>query len=150
MRIHRSNRVEALLSVLARIVADPLADPFAPEWIVVQGPGMERWLSLELSRELGVFAHPRFPFPRTFLREMIARVLGEEGDDTPHYEPERLMWAVAACLPGRLQEASFAPLAHYLDGDTGGQKALQLARRFFYGCAAPQDLAGPRTRSRRA
>ena len=53
MRIHRSNRVEALLSVLARIVAHPLADPFAPEWIVVQGPGMERWLSLELSRELG-------------------------------------------------------------------------------------------------
>ncbi|HIL01980.1 MAG TPA: hypothetical protein EYG06_07830, partial [Myxococcales bacterium] len=58
MHIHRSNRVEALLAQLARIVAEPQADPLAAECIVVQGRGMERCLSHELANRLGVFAHP--------------------------------------------------------------------------------------------
>lgn len=129
MHIHRSNRVESLLPSLARIVTAPVSDPFAPEWIVVQGPGMERWLSMTLSRQNGVFANPRFPFPRAFLCEMIDRVLGAESDDTPRYEPERLAWSVAAVLPEHLGKPDFAPLAQYLSGDEHGEKALQLARR---------------------
>ena len=129
MHIHRSNRVESLLPSLARIVTAPVSDPFAPEWIVVQGSGMERWLSMTLSRQNGVFANPRFPFPRAFLGQMIDRVLGPESDDTPRYEPERLAWSVAAVLPEHLGKPDFAPLAQYLSGDEHGEKALQLARR---------------------
>ena len=129
MRIYRSNRVESLVPALARIVHSPVSDPFAPEWIVVQGPGMEKWLSMALSRENGVFANPRFPFPRTFLSEMIDAVLGPEEDDTLRYEPERLAWTVAAALPEHLDKPAFAPLAQYLVGDENGEKGLQLARR---------------------
>ncbi|MEE3325909.1 MAG: exodeoxyribonuclease V subunit gamma, partial [Myxococcota bacterium] len=129
MRIYRSNRVESLVPALARIVDSPVSDPFAPEWIMVQGPGMERWLSMALSRENGVFAHPRFPFPRAFLVDMIDRVLGPEQDDTSRYEPERLAWSVAALLPEHLDQPDFAPLAHYLKDDEHGERALQLARR---------------------
>ena len=67
MHIHRSNRVESLLTGLARLVARPLSDPLKAECIVVRGGGMERWLSLELSSRLGVFARSHFPFPRAFL-----------------------------------------------------------------------------------
>ena len=129
MRIYRSNRVESLVPALARIVRSPVSDPFAPEWIMVQGPGMERWLSMALSRENGIFAHPRFPFPRAFLVEMIDRVLGPEQDDTSRYEPDRLAWSVAALLPEHLDQPHFTPLAHYLKDDEHGEKALQLARR---------------------
>ena len=78
MHIHRSNRVEELLAGLSRVVARPQADPLTPECIVVQGRGMERWLSLELADRLGVFAHPEFPFPRAFLQRTLDRVLGDE------------------------------------------------------------------------
>ena len=129
MRIYRSNRVESLVPALARTVHSPVSDPFAPEWIVVQGPGMEKWLSMALSRENGVFANPRFPFPRTFLTQMIEAVLGPDEDDTLRYEPERLAWTVAAALPEHLEKRSFAPLAQYLVDDEHGEKRLQLARR---------------------
>jgi exodeoxyribonuclease V gamma subunit len=47
MYVHRSNGTETLVDALARVVSRPLADPLAPESIVVQGRGMERWLSTE-------------------------------------------------------------------------------------------------------
>ena len=49
MHLHRSNRTEKLLDALVEVVERPLARVLEPECIVVQGPGMERWLSLELS-----------------------------------------------------------------------------------------------------
>jgi len=135
MHIHRSNRVEELLAGLSRVVARPQADPLTPECIVVQGRGMERWLSLELADRLGVFAHPEFPFPRAFLQRTLDRVLGDEAGAPggaavdAAFEPAALMWSIAELLPGFAGDRRFAPVIHYLDGDAQGEKALQLARR---------------------
>ena len=64
LHLHRSNRAERLVDALAEVVRVPLGDAFAAERIVVQSKGMERWLAMELSRRLGVWANPKFPFPR--------------------------------------------------------------------------------------
>jgi exodeoxyribonuclease V gamma subunit len=135
MHLHRSNRVEALLAQLARLVEQPQADPLAAECIVVQGRGMERWLSLALANRLGVFAHPDFPFPRLFLQRVLGEVLGD--DPAPPgeprvdaaFEPGNLMWSIAELIPTFAGDPRFAPVIHYLDGETQGEKALQLARR---------------------
>ncbi|MGH7790159.1 MAG: exodeoxyribonuclease V subunit gamma, partial [Candidatus Binatia bacterium] len=58
MWVHRSNRIEALVRRLVEVVAPPLADPFAADCIVVQGRGMERWLSMQLAQHLGIWANP--------------------------------------------------------------------------------------------
>ncbi len=135
MHIHRSNRVEALLAQLARIVAEPQADPLAAECIVVQGRGMERWLSHELANRLGVFAHPDFPFPRIFLQRILGQVLGDDLGlpNQPRvdaaFEPAVLMWSIAELIPSFANDARFDPVTHYLEGDFHGEKALQLARR---------------------
>ena len=48
MHLYQSNRLEYLLALLVEIcTAQPLADPLATEIIVVQHPGMGRWLSLD-------------------------------------------------------------------------------------------------------
>ena len=75
--LHRSNRVEELVEALAGVVARPGPDVFASECIAVQGRGMERWLSMELSRRLGVWANPEFPFPRRLVERALDAVLGE-------------------------------------------------------------------------
>jgi len=135
MHIHRSNRVEALVAQLARIVAEPQADPLAAECIVVQGRGMERWLSHELADRLGVFAHPDFPFPRIFLQRILGRVLGDDlgmpGQPKVDaaFEPEALMWSIAELIPSFATDARFDPVTHYLEGDFQGAKVLPLARR---------------------
>ena len=49
----------------------PLDDPLSPECIVVQGRGMERWLSMQLADRLGAWANPAFPFPRRAIARML-------------------------------------------------------------------------------
>jgi len=128
MIVHRSNRTEALVEALAELVATPLGDPFAAETVVVQNLGMARWLGLELARRLGVWANPAFPFPRAFVRQVAAAVLGEPPAGAAAYQPESLAWAIAAELP-RLTSARFAPVRRFLDDDRDGNKLLPLATR---------------------
>ncbi len=132
--VHRSNRAERLVARLAALVRDdPAASPFDPEVIVVQSRGMETWLSQRLSRELGVWAHAEFPFPRTMIQRLLHAALGDEaGGDRAGgaaFEVEALTWSVMALLPGMLREPAFADLRSYLADDPRGIKRYQLARR---------------------
>ena len=71
LHIHRAERADALVEALGRLLADPLADPFAPDVISVPTRGMERWLTQRMSASLGatpgrsdgVCANVEFPFP---------------------------------------------------------------------------------------
>ena len=129
MYVHRSNRTEALVDVLAEVVARPLRDLTAAECIVVQGRGMERWLSMELARRLGVWANPDFPFPRHLIRRAFDALLGADDDAVSCFEPETLMWSVADLLPRHIELAEFAALRRYLAGDPQGVRRIQLAER---------------------
>jgi exodeoxyribonuclease V gamma subunit len=126
--VHRSNRAERLVDALAELVSEPLPDVFLRETIVVQGKGMERWLSMELARRRGVWANPAFPFPRTLLNDISRRLLGEESP-VAVFEPEALLWTIARLLPALIGQAAFAPIRSYLEGDERGVRRMQLASR---------------------
>lgn len=127
LHVHRSNRAERLVDSLAALVAEPLADPWLRETIVVQGRGMERWLSMELSRRLGVWAHPSFPFPRTLLGDVMRRLVGADAARAAAFEPEALLWRIALLLPELSARAEFAPVRSYLEGDERGARRFELA-----------------------
>jgi exodeoxyribonuclease V gamma subunit len=127
--VHRSNRVERLVESLGDVLeADP-PGPFESEPIVVQGRGMERWLSMELARRFGVWANPSFPFPRRFLLDLFERHLGVGRPETSPFEPEALGWAIAARLPQLLDRPAFAPLTRYLEKESGAGRLLALSDR---------------------
>jgi exodeoxyribonuclease V gamma subunit len=128
--VHRSNRAERLVDALAELVSEPLPDVFLRETIVVQGKGMERWLSMELARRHGVWANPAFPFPRTLLNDASRLLLGEKAlANAAAFEPEALLWRVARLLPALLEQAAFAPIRSYLEDDERGARRMQLASR---------------------
>lgn len=129
LHLHRSNRAESLVDALAGIVRTPPADPFAAEHIVVQSKGMERWLAMELSRRLGVWANPRFPFPRHLIEDLFGRVLGDREGVGSAFDEGALTWAIAKALPALLAQPAFAPIARYLDGDEPDARAVDLAAR---------------------
>ena len=129
MYVHRSNRAETLVAELATLVARPLAGAFAPECIVVQGRGMERWLSMELARHLGVWANPDFPFPRRLIERALAAVLGPQEPGTTCFRPEVLMWSIADLLRRFADRPQFTPIRHYLADDDSGIRRIQLAER---------------------
>src|SRR5215813_6462473 len=126
MLVHRSNRIEALVDALADLVAAPLADPFAPEWIAVQGRGMGRWLAMELARRLGVWANPKFPFPRKVIESAMTALLGPAAAEATVFDPQTLRWAVAEALPPLLERRGFEPIRRYLADDVRGAKRVQL------------------------
>lgn len=129
MHVHRSNRLEPLVSRLAELCATPGLAPMEPEVIIVQSKGMDRWLSMELSRRLGVFANAQFPFPRKFIEGAFATVLGDVDETASSFSPERMVWSLAALLPGLEQHPAFAELRGYLAGDRRGARRIELSTR---------------------
>ena len=132
MYVHRSNRLEPLVSRLAELCATPGLAPMDPEVIIVQNKGMGRWLAMELSRKLGVFANAKFQTPRTFLEEAFTVVLDDAApvDETPSsYSPDRMVWSIAALLPDLEHDPAFAELRGYLGGDRQGVRRIELATR---------------------
>jgi exodeoxyribonuclease V gamma subunit len=135
MHVHRSNRTEQLVEILCDVVRAPLASPFAKECIVVQGRGMERWLSMRLAERLGVWANPEFPFPRNLIERAFAAVSGDGDDVGTRYQPQTLQWAIADLLPRFLADDAFAAIRSYLGEQASGPsgtsmvRLLQLAQR---------------------
>jgi len=131
--LHQSNRLENLLDALAGIIAEPLADPFMPETVVVQSQGMARWISLEIAARHGICANFDFPFPAAYAWRLFSRAAAMEGP--PPFEPGAMTWALMDILARRLDEPVFAPVAGYVRQGSGQQQRLyclarELARLF--------------------
>ena len=71
-----SNRMEVLAEKLANTLRNPLSDPMHSNLVIVQNRGMERLISMQLALRHVVCANVRFPFPRAFLYETVAKMMG--------------------------------------------------------------------------
>ena len=128
--VERSNRTERLLEGLADRLMAPGRDPLAPAVVVVQGPGMERWLAQSIARRHGVCANTAFVFPRELLDRIFRSLPDDRAAPTnPAWERNRLVWSVARLLAAHRGDPDFAPLARHLDAPDGDWRLLQLARQ---------------------
>src|SRR5690606_6602552 len=89
IRLHYSNRTEALVRALAARVAER-ADPLTPVAIVVPNRAMERWVEMQLAARLGIAANLRFARLERFVAERLA-----SGEGAPRI-------VEAAAIEGRL------------------------------------------------
>ncbi|MEI6314121.1 MAG: exodeoxyribonuclease V subunit gamma [Syntrophus sp. (in: bacteria)] len=129
LKLYTSNRVEELSACLAELMRDdPLRDPLQAEIIIVQSRGMERWLSLELARHLGICAHIRFPFPIHFVYDVFRHTLGNIPETSP-YDPAVLTWKIMHLLPRSLDGEAFQSLRYYLGNGGMDLRCYQLSAR---------------------
>jgi len=92
-----STHLEVLLDELTALMAqEPLA-PFVPEYIVVQTHGMERWLSFEIARSLGICAHTLFIRPN----DLFNTVLGDIGDPQDRMDPSPFLPNTLPCVDSK-------------------------------------------------
>ena len=128
-----SNRVEFLQQQLSSLLRDePLADPFQKEIIVVPSAAIGRWLNLQIATQQGVAANIDYPLPASWIWQLAARAHGLAAATLPAQDPlsrELAAWKIFGALPALLPQPEFAPLAHYLDGDSTAVKRWQLAQR---------------------
>ena len=127
--LHQSNRLEALADELAKVMQVLAGGPLEAECIVVQGQGMERWVSMRLAERFGVWAGAGFPFPRKILSLAIEATLGEGDPSSPVFEPGALVWALATVIRERFGDPELAEVRRYLDDDPYGRRRVALSER---------------------
>ena len=113
LSILRGNHLEDLAGRLVGLVREAPPPPLEPEIVVVQSPGMARWLSLRLARALGVAANIRFPLPGGFLWDTFRSVLPHVPESDP-LERRVTVWHLRAILDGLDDAPRFEPLRAYL------------------------------------
>ena len=133
LRVHRSDRADTLVSMLADLVAEPLDDPMVPEVVSVPTRGIERWLTQQLSAHLGtspgrhdgVCANVDFPFPGTLIGRALALASDIDPDADP-WSPERSVWPLIELVEQNFEEQWLAPLAQHITNS----KTADGSRRF--------------------
>lgn len=128
LRVFTGNRMETLAEMLAEVVGTPLSSPLDKEVVMVMSKGMERWVSMELARHLGVCANCRFPFPNTFVREVFQKVVPGLPERSS-FDPGIMTWRIMKLLPGLLAKPGLGSLNIYLGERAGDLKSLQLSER---------------------
>lgn len=131
LTLHRAPDTATLATGLARVLRAPLSDPFAEEVIVVPARGVERWLSQQLSHQLGVgprggdgvSAGIRFMHPGS----LVALVLGVERNDP--WAPENLAWPVLQAIEANIDQEWCQPIALHLGANRDGENDRR-GRRF--------------------
>lgn len=125
LHLHLSNRLERLADKLTALLQTPGPKGLAPETIVVQSAGMSRWLSQQISVQLGICANIHFPFPETFVSSIFRRVLGQEV--SPAFAKTPLAWRIMRLLPTLIERPEFADVRAYLSGLQAERKRHQLS-----------------------
>ncbi|WP_417911317.1 exodeoxyribonuclease V subunit gamma [Candidatus Electronema sp. PJ] len=128
MRLYQSNRLENLLAALCAVLAEPTSSVLAPEIIVVQNPGMARWLSQQIALRTGICANISFPLPASFVWSLFAKTLGGL-PDLSEFSREVLLWRILAELDSLLDLPSMEEIRTYLHDDRDGRRRFQLAEK---------------------
>lgn len=110
-----SNRMEKLLEALVERLKVVPNDPIKPEWIVIQNPGMRRYLQMEIAKALGVCANVQFLMPQRFINEVIACAIGE-GESLLKMETYDLIFGILEAIDELWDVEEFHEVRTYLRG----------------------------------
>ena len=133
LHLHRAERTDQLADGLGAMLAQPLADPFATELVLVPAKGVERWLSQRLSNRLGICAGVQFRNPRSLIAELTGT------STTDPWAADAMVWPLLAVIDESLDEPWCATLAAHLGHHAAGEeRELRQGRRY----AVARRLAG--------
>lgn len=95
LALYPSNKLEHLSFLLTTLLRQQPLGVFTPETILVESPGMQHWVSMQLANEHGVAMNIDYPLPVRFMWNTARTVLG--ADKVPKQSPYRrevLTWRI--------------------------------------------------------
>mgnify|MGYP001226687274 CR=1 FL=1 len=134
LALYPSNKLEHLSFLLTSLLKQQPSGVFSPETILVESPGMQHWISMQLAREQGIAMNLDFPLPVRFMWNTARVVLGSE--KVPRQSPYRrevLTWRIDNILQDDelMQSDAFEQVRRYWIGagseQEQGVQRLQLA-----------------------
>ncbi len=126
--LYHSNCLNELKDIMLQQLSGQQADVFESEKILVQTPGMKRWLQQQISLACGVATNLEFPLPSRFIWEVF---LGQFNDVArlSSYDAEVLRWRLMGLLKEHEKDKQLSPLYGYLEKDDQGVTRFQLAEK---------------------
>lgn len=96
-----SNRLENLVDALDTLLQSLPRAPLAPDTVLVQHPGMQHWLSMELAKrsDQQICMNMQYPLPVRYFWDLIRMIIGPENvPERSVYSREILVWRLYALL----------------------------------------------------
>ncbi len=128
LHIHQSNDLHRLTDALNRQLLQQPADALHSEIVLVQNPGMKRWLQQSISRQQGIAANLHFPLPSRFIWDIFLTQF-DDVQNLSGYDGEVLRWYLLDLLRQWQEDPKLSLLKPYLEDDRSGVAALQLAEK---------------------
>ncbi|MSO87646.1 MAG: exonuclease V subunit gamma [Acidimicrobiia bacterium] len=137
LQLQGHEQMGGLADQLAAVLAAPVADPMAAEWIVVGSAGVDRWLRLQLSQRLGCSVDPSSTdgvaanLDLLYPQRLVQRILAPRDPNEPDpWGVDQLTWVVLEVLAGLGSDARLGPIAQLAPGATRWSRARRLADLF--------------------
>ena len=115
LTIYRSNKAEWLAEILGQELR--LNPPEITEEvnIIVSTWPSSRWLSEKLSIINNINALVKYPFPGTYLKRLVKRIIGIDPDEKDPWEKNQLVWNILELLPELMKEREAQVIRSWLE-----------------------------------
>ncbi len=115
LTIYRSNKAEWLAEILGQELR--LNPPEITEEvnIIVSTWPSSRWLSEKLSIINNINALVKYPFPGTYLKRLVKRIIGIDPDEKDPWEKNQLVWNILELLPELMKEEEAQVIRSWLE-----------------------------------
>lgn len=128
LHLHHSNKLENLTTSLIELMHTEQGSVLQPVNIMVQNPGMKRWLQQQISKQQGIAANLEFPLPSRFIWDIFQSQFPDIALQS-NYDSEVLRWRIMSVLEAHQDNKALAILKPYLQADKNGLARLQLAEK---------------------
>ena len=128
-QLHQSNRLDLLArSLIENLRGAQGVSPLQAIPVLVQNPGMKRWLQQRLASETGIAAGLEFPLPSRFVWSLHESLFGETGA-LQAWSEGRLRWRLMRRMREMADSEALRGLRPWLKGDNEALRRLQLAQK---------------------
>ncbi len=128
LTLYSGNRLEILTDKFAEIVSSAPLSVFTKETIVLQSMGMMKWLTVEMSRRLGLWSNYEYYFPNKMAGKILNSFLPGSGDER-YFDRDIMTFRCAGIILEERNNPLFSDLSVYIKNDTTGIKLYQIASK---------------------
>ena len=125
--LHHSNKLTQLVEILLEQMNKQQLDVMQAEQVLVQNPGIKRWLQQQISLEQGIAANIEFPLPSRFIWDIFLNQFGVE--QLSAYDDEVLRWSILMLLDQHRDDPALRVLRPYLQQQEKELAGFQLAQK---------------------
>lgn len=126
--LHHSNHIDTLKQQLLAQLQDGSASVLQPQQILVQNPGMKRWLQQQICSSNGIAANIEFPLPSRFIWDIFVA----QFEDIPNlsvFDAEVLRWPLLELLHQHVDDVELTALKAYQQQENADLARFQLAQK---------------------